>query len=357
LKETIYILTPYPKGEAPSQRFRFEQYLDILEQEGFEIESYSFLSQKAWDKIYNPGKYFTKFLFVMQGLLKRWSLIIKLKKADYVFVHREMAPVGPPVFEWISAKILGIKYIYDFDDAIWLTNYSKPNASFQFLKFRWKIKYCIKWAHKVVAGNEYLAENARKFNDNVQVIPTTIDFEKVHNQHSDQTIRPIVVGWTGTFSTLYYLEEVIPVLKGLETKYEFEFHVICNTEPAFQLNSLKYIPWNKTTEISDLSRIQIGLMPLTDYEWSLGKCGFKALQYMALEIPTLLSPVGVNQSIVTHEETGLFCQTREDWKNNLAELLADEEMRIKMGKEGKLKVEKGYSKQAWKTSYSKLFIR
>ena len=354
MKGTIYILTPYPIGQSPSQRFRFEQYLDTLKQEGFDIKFYSFLSQKAWEKIYQPG-FLLKFFFVIQGFLKRFGLILKLKQADFVFVHRETAPVGPPVFEWISAKILGVKYIYDFDDAIWLNNYSKPNASFQFLKFRWKIKYCIKWAHKVVAGNEYLAQYARKYNDNVQVIPTTIDTENVHIRITDHDISPIVIGWTGSFSTLHYLEPLIPLLKELETKYEFEFHVICNIEPSFQLKSLKYIPWNKASEINDLSRIQIGLMPLTDDEWSRGKCGFKALQYMSLEIPTLLSPVGVNKKIVTNGENGFFCKTPDDWRVKIVKLLNEDLLRLKIGKQAKNEVEKRFSKKVWTPTFINLF--
>jgi glycosyltransferase involved in cell wall biosynthesis len=208
----------------------------------------------------------------------------------------------------------------------------------------------------VVAGNQYLAEYARKFNDNVQVIPTTVDMENSHNQLTDHDLIPTVIGWTGTFSTLHYLEAIIPVLKDLETKYEFEFHVICNTEPAFQLNSLRYIPWNKASEISDLSRIQIGLMPLADDEWSRGKCGFKALQYMSLEIPTLLSPVGANKSIVTHIKNGLFCETHEDWRQNLETLLSDDAMRKNIGKQGRQKIKESYSKQVWKMNYINLFL-
>jgi len=355
VKDKIYILAPYPKGHAPSQRFRFEQYIELLEKEGFKVEFYSFLSEKAWKTLYQTGNYFGKFVQVMISFLKRWSLIFKLKSADHVFVHREMAHIGPPIFEWISTKVLGVKYIYDFDDAIWLPNYSQANARFQRLKAYWKVKYCMKWAHKVTAGNDYLADFARKYNDNVQVIPTTIDLKNHHNLETDQTNRPVVIGWTGTHTTMRYLEEIVPVLKELEKDYDFEFHVISNEKPDFDLKSLRFVKWDKKTEIEDLARIQIGVMPLVEDQWSAGKCGFKALQYMALSIPTLLSPVGVNKKIVEDRKSGFFCTDYKTWKDHLEKLLDDQTLRQQVGQEGREKVQDNYSVQSQKSNYRALF--
>lgn len=355
MKKKIYILAPYPKGQAPSQRFRFEQYLSFLESEGFEVEFYSFLSEKAWKTLYKPGRFLAKFIQLKWSFLRRWGLMFKLKKADYVFVHREMAHIGPPIFEWISGKLLGVKYIYDFDDAIWLPNYSEANARFQRLKAYWKVKYCMKWAYKVTAGNDYLADFARKYNDNVQVIPTTIDLENHHNLEADQTKKPVVIGWTGTHTTMRYLKEIVPVLRELEKDNDFEFHVISNEKPDFDLTSLRFVPWQKETEIKDLARIQIGVMPLVEDQWSSGKCGFKALQYMALSIPTLLSPVGVNKVIVENGKNGIFCSTPQEWKSSLQKLLKDESLRRKMGQEGRKKVQDAYSVQSQKSNYLALF--
>ena len=348
-------MAPYPKGEAPSQRFRFEQYLDRLENEGYTIDFYSFLSEKAWKTLYQPGNIVGKFFQVMISFLRRWRLLFKMRKADYVFVHREMAHIGPPIFEWISAKLIGVKYIYDFDDAIWLPNYSDANARFQRLKAYWKVKYCMKWAHKVTAGNDYLADFARKYNDNVQVIPTTIDLENHHNLESDQERAPLVIGWTGTHTTMRYLSVVIPVLQKLEQEYDFEFHVISNEKPDFELKSLRFIPWTKETEIEDLARIQIGVMPLVEDQWSAGKCGFKALQYMALGIPTLLSPVGVNNSIVSDDQNGIFCDQTGDWEKNLRRLVEDKALRKSIGNAGRQRVLQHYSVSAHSDNYLDLF--
>src|SRR5690606_8084587 len=200
LRKKIIILSPYPFGSAPSQRFRYEQYLDYLESNGFIIELKPFLNQKAWDILYQRGKYLKKVMIMLQSFILRFFLIPKLRRYDYVFVHREMAHFGPPVFELIAAKIFGVKYIYDFDDAIWLPNYSDSNAKIHWIKCYWKVPFCIKWADKVTVGNDYLAAYAGKYNKNVMVIPTTIDTKNYHFKNSSVQNDKITIGWTGTIT-------------------------------------------------------------------------------------------------------------------------------------------------------------
>ena len=135
----IYFLVPYPHGSAPSQRFRFEQYYDILHQYGFEFYISSFLDLAAWDILYSPGHYLLKSLKILNGFLRRIKDLFKIPGYDLVFIHREAAPIGPPILEWIIAKILGKKIIYDFDDAIWLSNTSTHNKIAAGLKWHGKV--------------------------------------------------------------------------------------------------------------------------------------------------------------------------------------------------------------------------
>lgn len=355
MSKTIYFLVPYPHGEAPSQRFRFEQYFSILEKQGYKLEIYPFLNQSTWQILYSEGNSVRKIMGLLGSFFRRLILLFKLRKADYIFIHREAAQIGPPIFEWIIAKVLRRKYIYDFDDAIWLPNYSETNKRFQRLKAYWKVNYCMKWADKVTAGNEYLADYARQFNSNVQVIPTTIDTENHHSILSDHHSEQLVIGWTGTHTTMHYLDELVPVIKELEQVFDFTFLVISNQSPKYKLRSLQFLKWNKETEISDLSTFHIGVMPLQKDIWSEGKCGFKGLQYMALEIATIMSPVGVNTSIVENGVNGFLASGAEDWKEKLTLLLQDKELRIKLGKNGRKTIEEKYSVHANKGKYLKLF--
>lgn len=355
MKSNIFFIVPYPHGKAPSQRFRFEQYFELLQVEGYEIEIHSFLSESTWQQLYVKGNVAGKVLGVLSGFWRRFLLLFRLRKADYIFIHREASHLGPPVFEWLIAKVLRKKYIYDFDDAIWLPNYSEANAGFQRLKAYWKICYCMKWAHQITAGNTYLADYARQFNPNVQIIPTTIDTENHHNIVTNHSTSKLTIGWTGTHTTMHYLDQLIPVLKELEMEYDFDFVVISNQAPEYDLQSLKFVPWNRETEIDDLSKLNIGVMPLEQDVWSEGKCGFKALQYMALEIPTVLSPVGVNTTIVTDGVNGFLADTPTQWKEKLEALLQDNVLRERIGKAGKLRIVSAYSVEANKENYLMLF--
>jgi glycosyltransferase involved in cell wall biosynthesis len=118
---------------------------------------------------------------------------------------------------------------------------------------------------------------------------------------------------------------------------------------------LEFVKWNKATEIEDLASIQIGVMPLVKDIWSEGKCGFKALQYMALEIPTLLSPVGVNRSIVEHAKNGYLVETAKEWYDALELLILDKELRKKLGKAGRTTIKNSFSVESQKIPFIGLF--
>jgi glycosyltransferase involved in cell wall biosynthesis len=354
-KKTIYFLAPYPFNSAPSQRFRFEQYFEFLKNQGFEVKLFPFLDDKTWKTLYSEGKVIQKIWGVFRSFLKRFILLFSLHKADYVFIHREASHLGPPIFEWIIAKVLRKKYIYDFDDAIWIPNYSESNARFHRLKAYWKVNYCMKWAYQVSAGNQFLADYAKQFNSNILVIPTTIDTENYHTGTTEYYPEKIIVGWTGTHTTMRYLDALVHVFEELNAKYEYTIRVISNEKPSFDLPNLEFVKWQKETEIEDLRQFSIGIMPLVKDQWSEGKCGFKGLQYMSLGIPTIMSPVGVNTEIIDHGKNGIIASTNEEWKLTLEMLIVNAEMRKEFGRNGKQTILDRYSVLSQKNQYLALF--
>ena len=360
----ILFLFPYPHGTAASQRFRFEQYLDFLREEGITCRLEPFWDAETWKILYKPGHVFQKAKGIAKGVWYRCKILFSMPHYDFVFIHREAAPVGPPVFEWIIAKVLRKRIIFDFDDAIWLPNTSKQNKVAARLKWHSKTKSICRWAWRISAGNKYLADRGLEFRHNSAIrnpqsaiftIPTTIDTQNLHNRVKDQQTGDFVIGWTGTHSTISYLEPLVPVLQKLEKEWGFTFLVISDQEPAFTLRSLLYVPWNKATEMDDLLRMNIGLMPLADDAWSQGKCGFKALQYMALGIPALASPVGVNTDIVQHGENGFLCRTPADWENSILEMMQTPARRQRMGQAARRTVEERYSVTANRRIFRGLF--
>lgn len=344
----IQLLIPYPLKTAPSQRFRFEQYLDILDKNGFQIKSQSFWDESAWLVLYQKGYYIKKIIGFLNGVVRRLSILFQLSRVEFVFIHRECLPIGPPAIEWMLAKILRKKIIYDFDDAIWLPNTSEENKAIAFLKWHRKVASICKWSWKISCGNSFLASYALQFNKNVVVNPTTIDTINLHNPSRfmiEKKSNPVILGWTGTQSTLPYIISLIPILQKLEEQFpdQFRLLIIANKDPKLSLNFADYLHWSIKTEIQDLLKMDIGLMPLTDDIWSKGKCGFKALQYMALEIPTIASPVGVNTEIIQNEINGYLCRTEREWRTALTRLIEDKNLRKRIGAAGRKKINSNYS--------------
>jgi len=351
----IAIICPYPKDIAPGQRFRYEQYLQILSDRNYSWRLFPFLSKETNDILYREGLLFKKILGVTRGFFSRISLLFKISDFDYIFIFREATPIGPPFIEWIIAKILRKKIIYDFDDAIWLPNTSNENRIVSSLKWHQKVKAICRWSYIISCGNQYLCEYASRFNKQIVLNPTTIDTEHLHNKIKDQHTEKVVIGWTGTHSTIRYLNILLPVLKKLESKYDFTFLVIANKDPELPLKSYQYLNWNIDSEVDDLLRMNIGIMPLENDPWSEGKCGFKALQYMALGIPALVSPVGVNSIIVDNGINGFVCNNEKDWYEKLELLLNNENERILMGKAAREKVIQKYSVASNTENFLSLF--
>ena len=351
----ILFLTPYPIGEAPSQRFRFEQYFEFLIKNGFSFETSSFWTLSAWRILYEKGHITRKFFGLLKGYCNRIGCLLTLHKFDKVFVHREVTPMGPPLFEWIITKLFKKPIIYDFDDSIWL-----PAADSTKYTLLSKFKYPKKAARicslssKVSCGNSYLATYAGQFNNRVIINPTTIDESRYHIPAISTNLTPII-GWTGTHSTLPYLDLVLPVLQRLRSKYDFTFKVICNKAPTFDFSWIEFAKWNKAQEIKELNSIDIGIMPLPDTLWTKGKCGFKILQFMSLEKATLASPIGVNKDIIDHGVNGFLCQNEAQWEKYLEKLLLDNQLRLSVGRNGRKTVQRNYSVNSNSVNFIQLF--
>ncbi len=336
---------PYPVGRAPSQRFRFEQYVELLRIRGIEVTMAPFWDDAAWQILYSEGALFKKMAGLMRGITRRAVSLFAMHQYVFVFIHREAAPLGPPVFEWFI-HFLGKRILYDFDDAIWINNTSAENRLVRHLKWHQKVSSICRWSYKVSAGNQYLCDYAKKYCSCVVLNPTTIDTAFARRiSFVENRKKYVTIGWTGTHSTLQYLNQMYPVLEALHRKSDIPFRllVIANKKPDFESQFMDFSFWKKESEILDLMRIDIGIMPLPDDEWTKGKCGFKALLYMALEIPTIVSPVGVNSKIIQHGVDGYLASDEREWLFYLEKLISDKHLRSEIGKKARQKIIANYS--------------
>jgi glycosyltransferase involved in cell wall biosynthesis len=351
----VHFWVPYPIGVAPSQRFRVELFLPDLEKAGYSFRLLTFLDEKAWDILYKPGKGFLKAWGTVKGFFRRIAHLFQSIKADFIFIHREATPLGPPVFEWLLAKVFRKKIIHEYDDAIWIPGGEEISFMKKWLKAAWKIKYIVKWSYKVAAGNKFLCDYARQYNSSVFFIPTVVDAERGHYRQRDQHEgNRVVVGWTGTHTTLHNLEVIEGVIPELKKEIDFDFLIISNKPPQWNFDFI-YKQWELATEQDDLLKMHIGIMPLKEGPWFEGKCGFKLIQYLACGIPAIASPVGVNSKIILHGKNGFIANTPEEWKYYLKTLINDTELRTQMGKNGRGHIIKEYSLKSYANEFINLF--
>ena len=352
----ILFLVAHRPGRSPGQRFRFEQYLDYLKQNGFECHVSYIINEQDDHIFYAEGKYSAKTRFLVKSLLHRWNDLKKINDYDLVFFYREAHMIGITWFEK-RIKKAGIKMLVDFDDSIWLRDISNGNRRLAFLKRPSKTAEIIKMCDACIVGNQFLADYARRYNTNVFVIPTTIDTDYYIPPDNGRDIEKVVIGWTGSSTTLKHFSIAVPVLRKLREKYgdRVSFRMISDEFFNGKLEGLEKVKWNRETEVEDLSVIDIGIMPLPDDDWSRGKCGFKGLQYMALARPAVMSPVGVNNEIISHGKNGFLANNPEEWQKFLSQLIEDADLRKNIGDAGRKTVVERFSFQSQKDHYLKIF--
>jgi glycosyltransferase involved in cell wall biosynthesis len=332
---------PQELDTSPGQRFRIEQWDPRLRAAGIDLEYSPFSDERLGRVLKQRGRVAAKGWGVARSLGRRLREGWRAKQFDLVYMFREGALLGPALAERILAWS-GVPYVFDFDDAVWIRYVSPANSYLSYLRFPGKTAGLCRRARHVMAGNRYLRDYALHFNPSVSTVPTTIDTDKYRPLPARVPARP-VIGWTGSYSSEQYLEVVRPVLEGLRRRFEFRIVVIGGGSFRADGVEFEHRPWRSATETEDLADIDIGLMPLPDTDWERGKCGLKALQYMALGIPVVASPVGVNADIVVEGESGFLARTGDDWARALERLLTDSDLRRRLGGEGRATVERSYS--------------
>jgi glycosyltransferase involved in cell wall biosynthesis len=354
VKKVLFIGMHRP-NRSPSQRYRFEQYFTFLEQDGIQCHLSYLISDTDDQILYQRGHYLAKLKIFIKSILKRRKDLREANEYDYIYIQREAFMTGSTYFERKLSKSKA-QLIFDFDDAIWLEDKSSHYGILSRLKRPAKTSEIIAMANKVIAGNTYLSEYGSQFNNNVQIIPTTIDTEW-YLPKEKVAKSPVVIGWSGSFSTIKHFEQIIPVLLKINNKFKEKvgFKVIGDATYLNPELEIRGINWQAKTEVHDLQELDIGIMPLPDEEWTMGKCGAKGLQYMGLAIPTIMSPVGVNKEIIEDGVNGFLAETPDEWIDKLSLLIESPELRMKLGNAGRETVVKHYSVNANKQKYLDLF--
>jgi glycosyltransferase involved in cell wall biosynthesis len=336
--------------------------MQFLEENGFDYK-YSFLLSASDDKVfYKPGKYLHKLLIFLKSLIKRLRDVIVSNQYDIVFIQREAFMVGTVVFEKLFSYSRA-KIIFDFDDSIWLNQVSQssaPNKGLRFLKKPRKTADIIQLSDLVFAGNPYLAAYAERYNPSVVIVPTTIDTSVYQEDSSQRNSNVITIGWSGSKTTIDHFNLALPALREVEKRYEKKVKIKIIGDGNYNNHELKNyqaLDWKGDEEVDQLNSFDIGIMPLPDDEWAKGKCGLKGLQYMALAVPTIMSPVGVNTEIIQHGINGFLASTTDEWITFISQLVEDADLRKRLGQAGKKTVVDHFSVEVWRDRYLQHFRR
>lgn len=352
----VLFIASHREDRAPNQRFRFEQYLGFLEENGFSCTVSPLVSAEDDRILYKPGNYWKKFAFIHKAFSIRRRDVARMNEFDIIFICREALMTRSTHFERAFKKSRA-KIIFDFDDSIWLMNVSDANRRWSWVKDPGKTSKIIALSDLVFAGNEYLAGYAKGFNGNVKVIPTTIDTDEYKPMKVDRKSDRLCIGWSGSITTIQHFNYAIPALTKIKERYgdRIEIRVIGDANYQNRELGVKGMPWRKETELEDLAAIDIGIMPLPDDEWARGKCGLKGLQYMGMGIPAIMSPVGVNTSIIQDGVNGFLADGTEEWVEKIGRLIEDAELRARIGAEARKTLVMHYSVKAWRNEYLRSF--
>ena len=343
MKKHILIVCPYPENEVPGQRLKYEQYFEYFRKNGYRITVTPFFGKSYYKILYTPGNYHKKIIGTLWGYVKRTFQILRLPFYDGIYIFLYVTPFGGSVFERLY-RLFSRRMIYDIDDLVFLGRASKFNPMVAYFRQPEKYFFLMKKADHVITCTPYLDSIVRKYNSRTTDISSTINTDKyipIENYSND---HKLILGYSGSHSTIPYLRLLEPVLLKLKKEYDFKLLVIGSTS-SFKIEGIdvEAIPWNESTEVDDLRRIDIGLYPLPDEEWVLGKSGLKALQYMALGIPTLATSIGTNFRIMENGVSGFLVNSEDEWLIQLGNLLSDSDLRSRIGKNGRDRVQHYYS--------------
>lgn len=309
-------LLPLYNQQRPSSRYRIYQFLESFKQVGWQTSVLPAPELNPWKRIF--------YLFRLFPLAVTHDSILIQKRILPYWVMRML-------------QILGPRLVFDLDDAIYMRQ-----------KNRNKVDRMLRMVDIVIAGNSTLANYAQKLNEQVVVIPTVVDTSKYHSISEPRHPGDdrIIIGWIGSNPNRGDITPMRPVFDWLADRYgtRVVFRAIgsCPLEMETEMH-LEFVRWSLDHYQNELQKFDIGIMPLEDTPWNRGKCGFKLIQYMAVGVAPVASPVGVNQEIIEPGVSGFLAKDKDEWEQALALLIEDEVNRAQVGKAARARVETLYS--------------
>lgn len=354
-QKQILLFCPYPEDVAPSQRLKYEQYLDFLRANGYRIKVLPFFTRYTYSILYRKGYTLRKALGVLLGLGRRLLQAFTIPFSDGIYVHLNVVPVGPAWLERLYV-FLARAVIYDIDDMVHLLPTSSVNKLASCFKSSERFFVLMRGASHVITCTPVLDELAQRYNSRTTDISSTINTLTYLPCNPYSNENQVVIGWSGSYSTAPYLHLLDDVLRQLARQHRFIL-LVMGAPADFSIPGVttEVVSWSEVEEVSTLQRMDIGLYPLPNDEWVKGKSGLKALQYMALGLPVVASAVGCNDRVIENGVSGLLVTSQDEWLDSLSSLILNPQLRCKLGTAARARVESLYSVDVNKRTYLSLF--
>ena len=358
-RKKLLVLCPYPQGVAAGQRLKYEQYFDDWRAAGWDITVSNFMDRAMWDVVWEPGHLFAKSLGVLRGYLRRIRDMFRVRRYDLVYVFMWVTPFNSSLFERLT-RAQARALVYDVEDNILGETQGgaagNPNALAALLKGTGTARFLIRSADHVVTSSPFLNNFCLELNTRkaCTYISSSIDTDRFQPATSYSNEKPVVIGWTGTFSSKVYLDLLRGVFQRLAVRVPYKLRIIGNFDYALPGVDLDVVRWTVEHEVDDLQGFDIGVYPLPIDDWVLGKSGLKAIQYMAFALPCVATDVGTTPMLIRDGENGLLVRTEAEWEAALERLIRDPELRRRLGQAARRDAVEKYALTAIAGQYRKI---
>ncbi|ULQ46699.1 glycosyltransferase [Flagellatimonas centrodinii] len=325
----MLFLTRYPV-EGASSRYRVFQYLPYLGELGVDCTVQSFMDAGLYDLSIKPGRTAAKVMATAEAVFRRLATLRRWRHYDVIYLQRELFPFGPPLVErWLRRR--GAVLIFDYDDALFIKKASRYNPLATFFRAPEKTLEVFRLVHLVVAGNNWLRDQAALNGANAVTVEVAEDISRYVPKKAAGIGKQVTIGWLGSPSTVKYLKLIESVLKRIHERFpSVRFQLMGGGD--FEMSGVPWEleNWSLSGEVPALARFDIGLMPLPNEDWAMGKSGGKARTYMAAGVVPVCSAIGYNLELIDHDRTGMLCANLEDWERSLGVLILDAARRTRM---------------------------
>lgn len=340
----VLALIPSQKGHSPGQRGSIELWEDILKPAGIELSFAPFETDKLREVLYTEGKSAAKIVETIRSYAERVKLLQRVDEYDAVFIYREAALLGPAFLEKRIARKKPI--IYQLDDPLFVPYRSPSNGYLSYLKFFGKVKDIISLAKVVFVNSTPIREYAEQFNKNIWQVPSVVDTDKFTFKPFAEKLDRVCVGWSGSPTTRKNIEMLEGALQTISNLDICDIHLIGSTDFGIEKVNYTAQKWCEETEVDDLRRLQVGLIPLPEHPWNPYKFIMKTSQYMALGIVPVATPMASNTEVIRHGENGFLAATSNEWVEYLTLLIKDNKLRTQLSAQAAKDAEEKFSLRA-----------